>query len=358
MGRIRTTIPGRARTMKNKALFLIMALTLCVGAFLFSTAAYAAADNTPPTVRAWINGDLLHVEAFDDTGVEAAYINSARVNYRVDGSFDLLLRDYAGSDKTISVYAVDFAGNKSNVVELNNPYYTAPTTTPAPTTPSPAPTTPAPTPKPAAPATPSPEPTVSPEPEPTPEPSQSAIPAEQKPFTPDGTGTVVDNVVEQNGKEFFTITTEDDNTFYLIIDRQRDTENVYLLNAVTEADLMALAEKGGTSQSAIPTPEPEVKPTPDPTPTPEPEPEPPAKDKSNGGMILIILLVVAGTGGAGYYFKILKPRQEAAASPDSFEDEDDEDMEYEDDPDYPDYPDYPDTEAYPEDSGEPETDEE
>jgi len=328
-------------------------------------AAYAAADNTPPTVRAWINGDLLHVEAFDDTGVESAYINSARVNYRVDGSFDLLLRDYAGSDEYITVYAVDFAGNKSNVVELKNPYYTAPTATP-----TPAPATPAPTQKPAATtkpaATPTPAPTATPEPEPTPEPSQSAVPAEQKPadglrpFTPDGTGTVVDNIVEQNGKEFFTITTAEDNVFYLIIDRARDSENVYLLNAVTEDDLLALAEKsgsGGTSQSAIPTPTPEVKPTPEPT--PEPEPETPAKDSGNGGMILIVLLVVAGAGVAGYYFKVMKPRQEAAASPDEFDDdEDDDDMEYEDEPEYPDYPDYPDMEEYPEDSGEPETEEE
>ena len=29
-----------------------------------------------------------------------------------------------------------------------------------------------------------------------------------KPFTPDGTGTVVDNATDEDGKEFFTITTE------------------------------------------------------------------------------------------------------------------------------------------------------
>jgi hypothetical protein len=37
----------------------------------------------------------------------------------------------------------------------------------------------------------------------------------------------------------------DDGVFYLIIDRQRNTENVYFLNAVTEEDLIALAEKNG-----------------------------------------------------------------------------------------------------------------
>lgn len=33
-----------------------------------------------------------------------------------------------------------------------------------------------------------------------------------------------------------------ENVFYLVINRQRETENVYLLNAVTELDLIALAE--------------------------------------------------------------------------------------------------------------------
>ena len=81
------------------------------------------------------------------------------------------------------------------------------------------------------------------------------------PLTPDGQGTVIDNVTEENGKEFFTIMTPDENIFYLIIDRQRDSENVYFLNAVTESDLMALAEKDKEStdtetESAIPEPEP------------------------------------------------------------------------------------------------------
>ena len=58
-------------------------------------------------------------------------------------------------------------------------------------------------------------------------------PQESKPFTPEGTGTVLDNATDQDGKEFFTITTADEAVFYLVIDRQRGAENVYFLNAVT-----------------------------------------------------------------------------------------------------------------------------
>ena len=61
----------------------------------------------------------------------------------------------------------------------------------------------------------------------TPPPSEPATP---KPFTPEGTGTVVDNATDEDGKEFFTITTPSENVFYLVIDRQRTDNNVYFLN--------------------------------------------------------------------------------------------------------------------------------
>ena len=68
-----------------------------------------------------------------------------------------------------------------------------------------------------------------------------------KPFTPNGTGTVVDNATDEDGKEFFTITTPSENVFYLVIDRQRTEENVYFLNAVTEKDLLG---RGGADRCA------------------------------------------------------------------------------------------------------------
>ena len=46
-------------------------------------------------------------------------------------------------------------------------------------------------------------------------------PAEPNPFTPDGTGTVVDKATDKDGKEFYTITTPDENIFFLVIDNQK-----------------------------------------------------------------------------------------------------------------------------------------
>ena len=135
------------------------------------------------------------------------------------------------------------------------------------------------------------------------------LPTEPNPFTPDGTGTVVDNATDQDGKEFFTITTAEEAVFYLVIDRQRETENVYFLNAVTVADLMALAESSGEPAAPEPPPEPEQ----EPTPTPEPEPVP--EKKGGAGPLLLALAVVVIGGGAGWYFKIYRPKLQKGAEP-------------------------------------------
>ena len=139
-------------------------------------------------------------------------------------------------------------------------------------------------------------------------------------FTPAGTGTVVDNATDEDGKEFYTVTTPDENVFYLVIDKQRGQDNVYFLNAVTEKDLLALAEKSGDSpdwESALSEPEPESTPEVMPEPTPEPKPE----QKSNMGTLLLVLAVVVIGGGVGYYVKIYRPKQEQAAFADEEYDE-------------------------------------
>lgn len=77
---------------------------------------------------------------------------------------------------------------------------------------------------------------------------------------------------------------KNENVFHLIIDRQRTEENVYFLNAVTEKDLLTLAE-------------------------PEPEPE---KDAGFpiGNLLMIAAVLLVG-GGAAYYFKVYRPKHEA-----------------------------------------------
>lgn len=152
--------------------------------------------------------------------------------------------------------------------------------------------------------------------------------------------------------------------FYLIIDGKRDSENVYFLNGVTEEDLLSLAQQDNGGESAI-----EVvtcnctekceagavntdcpvckndlngclgkvmeEPAPEETEQPEAEPE---KSGGNTGMIIFLVIALAAAGGLGYYFKIVRPKQQAAMDEDEFEDdgygEDDETNEAYGEPDY------------------------
>ena len=62
-----------------------------------------------------------------------------------------------------------------------------------------------------------------------------------------------------------------------------------------------------------PEPDPEPEPTPAPTVEPEPDPEPEQKGGSSMGTLLLVLAVVVVGGGAGWYFKIYRPKQQIAS---------------------------------------------
>lgn len=298
-------------------------------------------DRTAPTVKTGLSGKVLRVEASDElSGVEAIYIDGDRYTDLTNGTLDVRFRDLDDDYDQLSVQAVDYAGNKSKTVQVKNPNYKAPandknkddkpvTTTPAPT---PEVTTPEVTTKPT--TTPTVQPTQTPATNGatggntsqggTAKPTGGASGSTDKgktdsaltgetadstpnPFTPDGSATVVDNATDGDGKEFYTIQTPNENVFYLVIDKQRTGENVYFLNAVTEQDLMALAATDAKTE----TPEPEATPDPAPEATPEPEPTPAPEQKPGGGSmgtILLVLAVVVIGGGAGWYFKIYRPK--------------------------------------------------
>ncbi len=147
-------------------------------------------------------------------------------------------------------------------------------------------------------------------------------------LTPDGNLTLIDDFEEKTAsdeisqKQFLTVNTKSGNTFYIVVDRNGDTDNVYLLNLVDEADLMALIND---EEVKVTTTEPT---------TEEESTEPEDKDdekenkKSNSGTLLLILLVAGGGGFAFYWFKVRK-----AEPKENNENEDDDDDNA--DPGYP-----------------------
>lgn len=142
-------------------------------------------------------------------------------------------------------------------------------------------------------------------------------------------------------KQFITVQTSGGNTFYIVIDYDKPTDEdgeqyqTYFLNMVDEADLLAAMQAAGGElpecscvdkcavgainadctvcavnlsecQGKAPEPAPVVEPEPD------PEPEQP-KATGSGGMLLLALAVVVIGGGAGWYFKIYRPKKQRAA---------------------------------------------
>jgi len=287
----------------------------CMGALFFTGTAYASTGETETADTAetdkkaetlsvdaeWLDGDTLHINVTDaNTGVSQA--------------LELDLREYVDNSEYVSVQAIDHSGNESNVIYFKNPYYNAPAVTPAQEADT------------VTPAADSQSKDITETVSPVPDTATAAD--NNKPFTPDGTGTVVDNVSNSDGKEFFSIQSDDGNVFYLIVDRQKTSENVYLLNAVTNDDLVSLAKKNSgetiTATPAFPayiaTSAPE--PTFEPTVTPVVE-QPVKSGGIDGGSLVFIILAIAGAGGAGYYFKIIRPKQKSAEDDDNDEDYDD-----------------------------------
>ena len=350
--------------MRTKHIFKALALMLVIGVFAFPTTAFAAGDKdtAPPSLEASLTDGTVKIEASDDnSGVEAVYIDENRVNSLTDGKASVALKDYAGKDKSVSVYAVDYAGNRSETVKFDNPYYTEPKPEPKATAPTkqaqsqsagntvqnqstekPAQTKPSGSSGSPANTTAgnngntSAENAGSADTGGSQEENTSSIP--EGAFTPDGSASVLDEAQETaDDKQFYTITTEAGNVFYLIIDGKRDSQNVYFLNGVTEADLMALAEKGDGSMSMIPAdaactcPEkceagkvrtdcPACKndltgctgKEAEPAEPEQPEPEQPKKDTGSMGTIIFVIIALLAVGGIGYYVKIVRPKQQAA----------------------------------------------
>ncbi len=167
-------------------------------------------------------------------------------------------------------------------------------------------------------------------------------------FTPDGNLTLIDDFLqievtatedsEQSEKQFITVQSKNGNTFYIVIDRNGETENVYFLNLVDEADLMALMESED-GETAAPTCSctdkcvvgaintnceicrtnmsectgKEAVVEPEPT---EPVEEPTEEPKSTNFLPIIIVLIAGAGGFAVYWFKFRKPKTKTSGSSD------------------------------------------
>ena len=163
---------------------------------------------------------------------------------------------------------------------------------------------------------------------------------------------------KHTNKQFITVQTSGGSTFYIVIDydkpvnEEEEQYQTYFFSVVDEADLLAAMESAGVELPACACKEKcvvgaintdcpvcsvnmgecaGVTPEPDPEPTTEPEPEEAAK-KNGAGPLILVLAIFAVGGGAGWYFKIYRPKHQQAAAPeDDYEEEMDAYNDFEDD---------------------------
>ena len=130
-------------------------------------------------------------------------------------------------------------------------------------------------------------------------------------FTTPGNGNLGDQIRNSGGKDFYTVHTKNNNTFYLVIDHANSTENVYMLSLIDENDLAEFLEEKQTDESKTSAPViiPETKPQVETTEAEKKQEREASGTPGQSNMILIILLV-AGIGGAAYYFMIYRPGHE------------------------------------------------
>ncbi len=334
-------------------------------------------DREAPGVTAGIRNVLLHVEATDAlSGVAGIQVNGLLFTVLEDGVLDVRMEKLLNDYEKLGIRAYDYAGNFSEPVMLDNPYYSAiscptcPPNTQAPPTQAPAtqppPTQAPPTQPPKATKKPSgngsgqrqtPKPTLLPT---SAAPTSSPIPlvietlapvivtpmptpnyieiGPGTPLSPSGNMQTLDLLYSKaTNKQFISVQTRSGETYFLIIDYDKpiDAEaeiyETYFLNLVDDRDLLAVLK-----EDELPTPEPTVVfVTPAPTMLPAAQPTEMPASNGNSGVNFLALLSIALLAGGGmtvWFFKFRKDsqagRKKTAMSEFDFDEEEiDEDTE-------------------------------
>ena len=317
---------------------LVVRMTDPDGEYHSEQAEITCFDRNAPEVTAGVNDQMLHVETSDgQSGVAGIQVNGLLFTTLENGKLDVRIMELLANYRQLVVRAYDYAGNFSDPVTIDNPYYAEEESC----------ATPKPTKKPSgsgsgnkATATPkvtaTPTPTV--KPTATPAPATTAVPTLLPASTPNVIYTMAANptatpaVVTEyiplgpgqpfkgNGnmqtldmlysaatnKQFITVQTRSGDTYYLVIDYDKPIDEeaeiyeTYLLNLVDNRDLLSVL-----TEDEMPTPTPTpvvVYVTPEPTNVPAMQPNAQGNDQTVALMALM-MIVMACIFAALWFFK-------------------------------------------------------
>ena len=314
-------------------------------------------DRQAPTVSASFDANmLLHVDAQDDlSGVAGIQINALLFTKLESGALNVRMEEALKQYEKLVIRAFDFAGNFSELITLENPYYAKPTEAPT-TAPQPTKDTsnvsggnnenkPTATLKPTAVPTqdssasyPTQMPVTA---TPTPIIQTEYVPlGPGMPYKSSGNMHTLDMLYSAaTNKQFITVQARNGATFYLIIDYDKPIDEdaelyeTYFLNLVDERDLLALL-----SDEELPSPTPEViVVTPEPTAVPAVTvaPADAATNKqsdSTKSLLLLAVIALLGLGGTCVFLLLKQKKAAPQPSPEIYlEDEAEEEDEHSED---------------------------
>ena len=234
----------------------------------------------------------------NESGVLAVYVNGYEFTELNNGVLNVRLQQFDTGYEYFMIQAVDKAGNISDVYRTANPYYEDPLAEKKEEAPLP----------------------------------ESATPTEPT----DAEANVTEHTTEAE-KEFYTIQTDSEKVFYLIIDKTGEQEKVYFLTEISERDLLnvtsdnseTLPMNSAVMESALPNDIPKTESTEkiestekvettetvdlkdkeadDKT---EQENKKAESEKSSVGIYIVMVVVGVIAIGLGYYFKVVKKKEE------------------------------------------------
>ena len=256
-------------------------------------------DKTKPVLNAAINGGLLSIQAKDsESGVLAVYVNGYEFTELNNGALNIRLQQFDTGYEYFTIQATDKAGNISEVYRTKNPYYK--------------------------------EPSVE-------QKEESPLPEYATPTEPTDAEADVTDHSSENEKEFYTIQTDSEKIFYLIVDKSGDGEKVYFLTEISERDLLNVTSDNSETlpmnsvivESALPNEIQKTEDTQEESETTEivtqeeekQETENPKSEKSSSAVYVLMSIVGVIAIALGYYFKVVKKKEEL--------EEDEEDLENE-----------------------------
>jgi len=255
------------------------------GSTVYNYYTFTNFDLEIPTVKAYMDGELMYITATDEiSGVKSITVNNKAFTELGNGTMCVNVKDLESTDEYFQIYSEDEAGNKSKEFKVKNPYYVGEI-----------------------------ESGQQDQSLDNPDSVEATDPTEAR-------GTVTEDVTTTKDgeviKEFYTVDASG-KTFYIIVDKSQNSDNVYLLTEAGVNDLLNFVDYNGVDVQngdvpmyEVPSSKREVVVDEDVTTTDEePVKEEKTETKSNSSAMFIIVILIAGVG-VGYYFYKNKKRKE------------------------------------------------